>query len=736
MDHTHPLHGMLCDLPRESTRRLHVAPLSRDSVNLLAAETGRRVDGLYERTGGNPFLVVELLSAPGSSIPQNVAARVCAGLQKASEGARAAAELTCVVPGRVDLIILESALGCGLSAVDECMSRGLLVIKDGSASFRHEILREALFNLLPPEHRRSLHGRMLDAMLACGNTEIVVMLHQAILAQRHEIVLKYAPRAAQEASARGAHREAVRLYEAALLCVREGQTTERMALLEPLAQECMLVGNTANAIELRCEQLALARAHGDKEVIVHVLCAISRLQWVTGRRRESEVSAEEAIALAVDLPDSSATAWVLATRAQLHAFAGEVDRARELGERARQMANRLGSQDIRASVLSAVDAACEIQGDHPGSALLEQSLLAALAAPLEEHAVIAWSIAASTALRSRDLAGAQRAIEAGLAYCTEHDLLAAHALLLGWRAQVLTMRGEWNAGRADAEMILARTELPVPTRLPALIAIAALRVRCGDKRALEALEEIDYLTQNISESTWRLPLAVLFGEYAYWAALPKWADHCRRIAAPWRNSKADQWFLCALHYWLVRMDPAEASIEAQDGPWSMLQRGEVASAARAFQNIGRRYEAALALAGGSVEQQLAALAEFEVLGAAPAANHLRRTLRRRGVRSLSRGPRPSTRANPAGLTRRELEVLHLLGHELSDSMIARQLFLSVKTVGHHVSRILAKFDIHSRREAVKIAKSRGIIGAAAESHGQGRSVAIAGGPIGVDRLGN
>ncbi|MEA3198461.1 MAG: hypothetical protein QOF32_2513, partial [Gammaproteobacteria bacterium] len=88
---------------------------------------------------------------------------------------------------------------------------------------------------------------------------------------------------------------------------------------------------------------------------------------------------------------------------------------------------------------------------------------------------------------------------------------------------------------------------------------------------------------------------------------------------------------------------------------------------------------------------------------------LRQALRRAGVRSLPRGPRSSTRANPAGLTRREFEVLHLLSEDLSDSLIARRLHVSVRTVGHHVSAILAKLSTHSRRKAVEAARNGGLI---------------------------
>jgi DNA-binding NarL/FixJ family response regulator len=77
------------------------------------------------------------------------------------------------------------------------------------------------------------------------------------------------------------------------------------------------------------------------------------------------------------------------------------------------------------------------------------------------------------------------------------------------------------------------------------------------------------------------------------------------------------------------------------------------------------------------------------------------------VRSLGervpRGLRPSTRGNPAGLTSREVEVLQLVADGLTNAEIAARLFVSDKTVEHHVSRILGKLGVSNRREAAKAA---------------------------------
>ena len=93
----------------------------------------------------------------------------------------------------------------------------------------------------------------------------------------------------------------------------------------------------------------------------------------------------------------------------------------------------------------------------------------------------------------------------------------------------------------------------------------------------------------------------------------------------------------------------------------------------------------------------------------PAAEKLRHKLRETGVRGVPRGPRSSTKENPAGLTARQMEVLSLLSEGASNAEIAERLFISAKTVDHHVSAILARLDARTRAEAVSIALQSDLI---------------------------
>jgi DNA-binding NarL/FixJ family response regulator len=93
-----------------------------------------------------------------------------------------------------------------------------------------------------------------------------------------------------------------------------------------------------------------------------------------------------------------------------------------------------------------------------------------------------------------------------------------------------------------------------------------------------------------------------------------------------------------------------------------------------------------------------ALAAFEDLGASRDADAAAALLRHLGVRASRSGPR-----NIGRLTKREQEVLGLLGEGFSNPEIAERLFVSRRTVEHHVERVLAKLGVRGRAEAAAVA---------------------------------
>jgi DNA-binding NarL/FixJ family response regulator len=111
---------------------------------------------------------------------------------------------------------------------------------------------------------------------------------------------------------------------------------------------------------------------------------------------------------------------------------------------------------------------------------------------------------------------------------------------------------------------------------------------------------------------------------------------------------------------------------------------------------------AVALALFDAPDELALRRSLDIcdsLGAVATARIIRQKMRLLGIRSVPAGQRAATRDNPLGLTRREQEVLELLGEGRTNASIAAKLVISPKTVEHHVSAVLAKLGVSNRAEA-------------------------------------
>jgi len=136
--------------------------------------------------------------------------------------------------------------------------------------------------------------------------------------------------------------------------------------------------------------------------------------------------------------------------------------------------------------------------------------------------------------------------------------------------------------------------------------------------------------------------------------------------------------------------------------------GEYKRAAEFWRDRGIPYEEGLALMHGDQTEQIEALRIFDKLGAAAIADKVRNDLAEQGVR-VPRGKARETKANVAGLTGRQSEVLGYLADGLTNIEIAEELFVSHRTIENHVSAILMKLDVPNRERAVETAHDQGLL---------------------------
>lgn len=706
----HPLRLVLGDLPRPFVRRIPLPPLSENAVNELAARAGKRIDDLYAVTGGNPFFVTEALASQDSGVPASVSDALLSRLARSTPAARAVVELVSVVPTRAELWLLNESINPTTAALEECTGAGILLLDDGAIGFRHELARRAVEDSLPAPRLHSLHARVLKALLGRGGEgQLARIVHHAEKSGDAAAVLEYAPIAARQAAALHAHRESVQYYQTALKYAATRPTERRADLLERLSYECYVTGQIGDAWAARRQALDIWRQLADKVRQGDNLRWMSRFAWYLGRKEEAETCGREAVTLLEALPAGPELAWAYSNRAQLHMLAGQTDEAVFWGSRAIELAQKFGATETLVHALNNVGAAQVFAHDEQGLAKLEESLRLSLAHNLEEHASRAFTNLSSVGLMNRNYPLALRYLDEGIAYATEHDLESCKRYMTTARARVHFETGRWTMATDDAESVLGQSRGYNVARIPALTILGHVRVRRGDpdaSRALADAHELALLTKEVSRL---VPIASARAEMAWLAGdLGRVAAEAQAVLQMAKGDN-DPWLQGEFVFWLWRAEITHPAGRELAEPYVLQIAGNWRAAAERWKEMGCPYEEATALSDGDEAAQLEALAIFEKLGASPAAERLRHKLRATGVRGVPRGPRPSTKENPAGLTARQMEVLSLMSDGCTNTEIAGRLFISSKTVDHHVSAILAKLDARTRAEAVSVALQSNLI---------------------------
>jgi DNA-binding CsgD family transcriptional regulator len=484
---------------------------------------------------------------------------------------------------------------------------------------------------------------------------------------------------------------------------------QRAELLERRSYECYVTAQFNDAREARLEALKIWKQFGNKIRQGDNLRWLSRFAWYLGRNEEAEATGEEAITILEALPVSPELAWAYSNRAQLHVLADQINEAILWGSRAIELAQKFDATETLVHALNNVGFAQLLAHEEEGRAKLEESLRLSLAHNLEEHASRAFTNISAVAIWNRDHELALRYLDEGITYATEHDLESCKQYMTMARARVHFETGDWTIATDDAETVLGDSRGYSVTRISALGLLGHIRVRRGDPDAAGALTEAYQLAMQTKEVQRIAPIVAARLEMAWLAGkFEQLVTEAQAILAMAKGDN-DPWLHGEFAFWLSRAGVTQPLEKELAEPYALQIAGNWQAAAARWNELGCPYEEALALSDGDEAAQRAALAIFESLGAEPAAEKLRQRLRATGARGIPRGPRQSTSENPAGLTARQMEVLSLISEGCSNGEIADRLFISYKTVDHHVSAVLAKLDARTRAEAVSIALQSDLI---------------------------
>ena len=211
----HPLRRLLGATRGPHVAQLALAPLSEDAVAALAAGSGRDAAELFDATGGNPLFVTELIAAPPGRLPSSIKDAVVARLGQLPATDAEVVRAISIVPDRVERAAIEVLCGPSDDSLAVAEHRGLLAGDASHIWFRHELVRQAVEDTLASSERVRLH-RQMARYLHDRHDDPARVVHHATHCGDIELLLTAGPAAAHQASAAGAHRQAVRHIEAVL----------------------------------------------------------------------------------------------------------------------------------------------------------------------------------------------------------------------------------------------------------------------------------------------------------------------------------------------------------------------------------------------------------------------------------------------------------------------------------------------------------------------------------------
>lgn len=700
----HPFRTILGDLATATgCERLQVPPLTEAGVARLVGGQALEPGHLHRTTGGNPFFVTEVLATPGSTLPDTVSDAVLARVGRLSSQARDLLELVSMAPGGLETNVVLDLIPQGGSALDESTELGVLVRDDKLVSFRHELARLAVEESVPIATKRLLHLRLLDVLEARPAVGVARLSHHAYAAGDGERVVRHAQAAAREASARGAHREAADQYAKAAEHARELRPSEFADLLSAWADEAHNFEDRFRVADVRAQVVELYRRAGDRLGEGVALVKLARALSITGRYAEADHTAGEAAQLLEEIGEWPDLAFAHAQHAYILEMDYRAEEAITLASNTIELASRINAPralSLALQVKGEVDII--FHGDPKGVRELSESHRLALAMGDDHNAALALLNLGASFMVVRRYREALVSLEQALAFARERDLDRWAAEATAWIGRVRLETGSWEQAEELAKTAMKDTIFPGGnTALYVLGRVLARRgLQDGRRllaRAWETARALRFLGVECEALTGYVEAAWLARSEDELARLvPAAREILDRVRVPWLVSE--------LAFWLWRAGELADPPSAIVGPFALQMSGDWEGAAQEWKRIGCPYEQAEALADGDEPAMRQALRIFSELGADAAGDRVRARMRSAGIRRVPSRPRASTRAAPAQLTRRQLEVLALVEAGLSNSEIANHLFISEKTASHHVSAILRKLNARSRAEAASTAR--------------------------------
>jgi DNA-binding CsgD family transcriptional regulator len=709
----HPLRNVLGQLSPDSFTRLQLTTLSRPAVERLAEEKGYSGENVYSISGGNPFYVNEILASYSPGIPDNIKDSILSVYHRQDEKTKNIWNILAVLPTGFEIDYLEKMQPDYATALENCLDAKIVLLREGRLSFKHELYRRTIEASLSPLLRVALNKKILGLFRGNfeqnGETERII--HHAKAANEYDLVVCYAPQAAVVAACVGAHIEASKLYFTAIEYYQGKDQDVLVRLYESYAYECYLTNRVKEAIIYQGKALNIWKEKKGIEKLGNAMWFLSRLWWFDGNRKQAESYGLQAIEVLSSQPSSRAKAMAFSNMSQLKMLSEQIVECIHWGENAIVIARELGDDEILSHALNNVGA---VQMRVPaykqkGIQLLRQSLDLALKHSYHEHAARAYTNLGSGSVKIKDYAFGRQVLQEGIQYCEERELDSWRTYMLSCKARLLLETGHWKEAEEIASDLLKKEDQSPIATMGVLAVVGTIKMRKGEEDALPLLLKAKAMAFEAMELQRILPALAALLEYEWLNGKVHIEMEAVEYAIGLIGQTGGAYSDNEFDFWLLKTRNQKLPLRDIDEGYRVDSPKTARNAAHLWAKLGCPYEQAIALFEGDEDDKKKALSIVHQLGASAVYEKMKLEMRSSGIKSIPRGLRRTTLANPALLTDRELGVLELLKEGLQNKEIGSRLFISAKTVDHHISSVLFKLDVNSRIKAVQEALRLGII---------------------------
>jgi DNA-binding NarL/FixJ family response regulator len=757
----------LTSLEAEETRELAAALLGGEPSRTLATTIFLRTEGVpffveelvyaltaQGRIGSSPR-GLELVGGDDVPIPESVRDAVLVRAAGITDEARSALEAAAVAGVRFDLpLIAELA---GEDGVEDALGSGLVVeTEPGRAAFRHALTREAFYSTVSWRRRRELHAEVGRRLERSGAPAAEVAEHW-LLGRESERARHALVSAAQASYDLHAYRDAAASCRQALDLWPEGEEeSEWLGVVELLGECAALSGQLEEAVRALREAAEARAQRGEVERVAGLqrrLAGLYELQCVWDAALTMRGAAAESFVACGLVGEAAAERLAAAANLQssgsLRVASELVDVAMQEAETSNRLdlsARALGLRGLISARLGEVDAGLE--SARAGLSLaLSEGLIGPAAEVYDRIGLILE--------KSSDYRGAIEVWEEAFAFCRARGIDDRAHVCLSCLAYTLRQIGEWTQATEACRELIAAGDAPRSARSAGLGQLGLILVLQGNVRRARSLlgdssaiaQRIRFLIMQIDSALGLARLDDLEGaveaavercrflvelaresedrgqpvQALRWAAtlfatrglagdIGSCADALSRSATATGNPEALSALAHALGELALLNDDADHAAAQFSRALELLRDVELP-----FDRAEMQVRAGVALAAAGeresgIERLTDAYRTARKLGAQPLARRAAGELARLGEQVDQRlGRRAAAELERGGLTRRELEVLRLVAAGGTNREIARDLYVSPRTVDMHVRNTLAKLGARSRTDATRRAADLGLL---------------------------